>query len=144
MQVACVSIAIGSLKLRHYKVEIAPFLGSAWQMISAGAVVTVIALLRGEWAQWHFTMHVAIPFFYLLLKPSMVGYSCYVYCLPRIPLAIFSLHRYINCTITFLLGWLLLGEKFGIVESIATVVIFVGVFLVQNTRFASSNKESSI
>ncbi|MCX6378904.1 MAG: EamA family transporter [Armatimonadetes bacterium] len=143
MQGACVSISFGSLYVRHQRLGVAPFMGAAWQMISAGVIVVLVGTLRGEWARWHFTPQVAKPFFYLLLIPSMLGYSCYVYCLPRIPLALFSLHRYINTVVTFLLGWLILGEKFGVGECLAVVVIFIGVFLVQNSSFTVSKKEPS-
>lgn len=144
MQIACVNIAHSSLLVRHQRLDVPPFMGAALQMISAGACVTLVGTLRGEWAAWHFTPQVAKPFFFLLLIPSMLGYGCYIYCLPRMPLALFSLHRYINTAVTFYLGSVVLGEKFGALEIASVCIIFTGVFLVQNASYAVSKKEASV
>ena len=64
---------------------------------------------------------------YLIVFGSMVAYNAYVYALSRkLPVAIVSVHTYVNSVVAVALGWLFYREPFG-KQRLAMTVIFAGV-----------------
>jgi drug/metabolite transporter (DMT)-like permease len=62
---------------------------------------------------------------------SIVGYSAYVLAMDRLPVALVSLYNYINPVVAVFLGWLLFREPFGMRETVAMLIIFLGVAIVR-------------
>ena len=60
-----------------------------------------------------------------------MGYSAYVLAMDRLPVALVSLYNYINPVVAVFLGWLLFREPFGMRETVAMLIIFLGVATVR-------------
>lgn len=65
------------------------------------------------------------------LAGSLVAFAAYSYALRHLPVAVVSLHTYVNPVIAVLLGTLLLGEPFRPSMLAAGAVIVVGIAIVQ-------------
>ena len=72
----------------------------------------------------------------------MVGYSAFVYCMDRLPVAIVSIYPYVNAVVAVALGWLFYREQFGLRETAAMVIIFAGVAAVK--RYSQKPSESAL
>ena len=99
---------------------------------ATGLVVLIPSMLLGPKPHW--TTRALEATLYLAVFGSIVGYSAYLYALQHLPLAISSLYTYINPLVAVILGWIVFREPFGRWESIAVVVIFVGVYLVKRAQ----------
>jgi drug/metabolite transporter (DMT)-like permease len=114
---AGISWAIGSLRARKADLPADAFLGSAMQMLTGGAVLVALGVLRGEGA--HFTLadvsrRSALALLYLIVAGSMIAYSAYLYLLKATTPARASTYAYVNPIVAVFLGWLLAGEPFGL------------------------------
>ncbi|WP_410219580.1 DMT family transporter [Pedobacter sp.] len=78
--------------------------------------------------QWSLASMVAVA--YLGVFGSIVGYFCYNYALKRVSAIQVSILSYFNTVIAIFLGWLILDEKITVDLLIATVLIILGVFIV--------------
>ena len=68
---------------------------------------------------------------YLALFGGVIGYSSYLFALDRLPVALVSIYTYINPLVAVSLGWLFYREPFGWRETVAMVIIFLGVAMVK-------------
>ena len=67
---------------------------------------------------------------YLAIFGSVLAFFCYYYALKRVTVLQVSILNYINIVIAVFLGWLILDEIITIDFIIATVLIFLGVFII--------------
>jgi drug/metabolite transporter (DMT)-like permease len=88
-----------------------------------------LALLAGGRIHWSARGVGALV--YLVIFGSIVGYSAYVLAMDRLPVALVSLYNYINPVVAVFLGWLLFREPFGMRETVAMLIIFLGVAIVR-------------
>ncbi|MGH3876620.1 MAG: EamA family transporter [Actinophytocola sp.] len=107
-----------------------PVTFSAVGMLIGGAVLTVGSMVAGErldlaevstasWLSWG----------YLVLFGAL-AFSAYVYALGRLPVSTVATYAYVNPVIAVLLGILLAGEDFGLVQLAGGVVVVCAVVLV--------------
>ena len=120
----------GSLLQRRMPARAHPIVGGAVQQLAAGLACAPLALASG--GQIHWSMRGSGALLYLVIFGSIVGYSAYVLAMARLPVAVVSLYNYINPVVAVLLGWLLFREPFGLRETIAMLIIFLGVAIVKN------------
>jgi drug/metabolite transporter (DMT)-like permease len=112
-------------------------IAGAVQQLAGGLAMTPFALAVREHPV-HWSGRGVSAILYLVLFGSIVGYSSYAYALDRLPVAIVSVYPYVNAVVAVSLGWLFYREPFGIRETAAMTVIFVGVAIVKwNTRALS-------
>ncbi|WP_166920547.1 DMT family transporter [Flavobacterium poyangense] len=71
---------------------------------------------------------------YLSVFGSVIAFLCYNYALKRVTAIQVSILSYINTIIAVFLGWLLLDEKITVDFIIATVLIILGVFIINYKR----------
>lgn len=71
---------------------------------------------------------------YLSVFGSVIAFLCYNYALKRVTAVQVSILSYINTIIAVFLGWLLLDEKITVDFIIATVLIILGVFIINYKR----------
>ena len=119
----------GSLLQRRMPARAHPIVGGAVQQLAAGLACAPLALASG--GQVHLSMRGAGALLYLVFFGSIVGYSAYVLAMARLPVAVVSLYNYVNPVVAVLLGWLLFREPFGLRETIAMLIIFLGVAIVK-------------
>jgi drug/metabolite transporter (DMT)-like permease len=130
LQLANACWASGSIFYRWQSARAHPIVNGAVQMLAAGLVLTVAALVIPE--------HPITPtvrgvggLVYLILFGSIVGYSSYIYALSHLRVAVVSIYPYINTVVAVFLGWWFYREPLGLREMAAMIVIFAGVALVK-------------
>ena len=111
------------------------------QMIVAGVILTGIGLIKGEAPAFHPTMEGWMSLLYLALIGSVLSYGAYVYALSKLPATVVSLYAYVNPVIAVFVGWLILGEQFGLYTLIAMIITLLGVYVV-NAGFKSNGNFS--
>ena len=67
---------------------------------------------------------------YLSVFGSVIAFFCYNYALKRVTAVQVSILSYVNTIIAVFLGWLLLNEKITVDFIIATILIILGVFII--------------
>jgi drug/metabolite transporter (DMT)-like permease len=105
-------------------------LASAIEMLAAGGVLAVLALISGEATRVHLTGPSVAALGYLIVFGSIVAYTAYTWLLGHVAPRIAGTYAFVNPVVAVLLGWWLLGEPIGPRVLIATGVIAAGVALI--------------
>ncbi len=131
----CGSIAwaTGSLYSRGAPVPAAALLGTAMEMLVAGALLLVAAAATGEIGQVHperVSLHSLLALGYLITFGSLVGYSCYIWLLRVSTPARVSTYAFVNPVVAVFLGWALAGEPLTLHTLAAAFVIITAVVLI--------------
>jgi drug/metabolite transporter (DMT)-like permease len=143
---ACVALlgssfcwAFGSVLSRRWKVAVDPLVASGWQMLSAGAVDTVLGLVLGQHhrATWNLTSMAAIA--YLVVFGSWVGYSAYIWLLRHVPTSKVATYAYVNPIVAVFLGWAFLGESIDRYIVAGAAIIVPAVALVTRAEDAGGD-----
>ncbi len=138
MQGVCLSWAAGTLFARKRPAAVTAPMAAAGQMVAAGGALTLAGTVTGEWSRFHPDAQAWSAMAYLMVFGSLIGYGCFVYALPRLPVATFSLYVYVNPVVALFLGWLILGERLGIPELAGAGLVLAGVALAQRGEAKSS------
>ena len=122
--------SFGSIIQRRNAGKAHPVIAGGVQQLAAGLAMIPWALFypHGH-IQWSTRGVCAI--LYLITFGSLVGYSAFVYCMDRLPVAIVSIYPYVNAVVAVALGWLFYREPFGLRETAAMIIIFAGVAAVK-------------
>lgn len=139
LQISGICWALGSLLQRNLRLDINPFVIAGTQQIAAALTTIPFAIFEPQ--AFHATQQGILAVVYLAIFGGIVGYGCYMLSLSQLPLPIVSIYTYVNPAVAVFLGWLVRGEHFGMLEAIAMVVIFVGIWMV---RRASSAPATSV
>ena len=129
LQLGSISWAAGSVYASGRRAAVHPLLGAGLQMLAGGVAMTLIGTLLGEWSQLNPDRRGWEAFLYLLVFGSLVGYVAFVYALRHLPVAKVSLYGYVNPIVAFIVGALILGERFGAREAVATAIVLGAVAL---------------
>jgi drug/metabolite transporter (DMT)-like permease len=122
--------SFGSIFQRRNAGKAHPVVAGGVQQMAVGIAMIPMALLYPHGAiQWSARGVGAI--LYLITFGSLVGYSAFVYCMDRLPVAIVSIYPYVNSVVAVTLGWLFYREPFGLREMAAMAIIFAGVAAVK-------------
>ena len=143
---ASFSWALGSIYSRSASQPNAPLLGVAMQMISGGTILSLIALLSGQWAQTDLSavsMKSWIALLYLILCGSFLGYASYIWLLAHAPISLVSTYAYVNPVVAVFVGWLLADEIFGVREAVAALLILLAVVLITTGNAKNKAEEKS-
>jgi drug/metabolite transporter (DMT)-like permease len=129
LQVGSISWAAGSVYVVSRRASVPPLLAAGLQMLAGGIVMILIGTLFGEWARLHPDRHGWEAFLYLLVFGSLLGYVAFVYALQHLPVAKVSLYGYVNPIVAVIVGALILDERFGLREAVATAIVLAAVAL---------------
>ncbi|MGH9722416.1 MAG: EamA family transporter [Bryobacteraceae bacterium] len=130
LQIGMAGWSFGSIFQRRRTANAHPFaIGAVHQLAAGVAFIPVAALFPGHSPAYSARSVAAM--FYLVIFGSMVGYTAYTYALAKLPVAVTSIHTYVNSVVAVALGWLFYREPFGQREAAAMMVIFTGVALVK-------------
>ena len=114
------------------------------QMLAGGLLLTLIGLSIGETDRLSLTVKGVGAIIYLALFGSVLAYSCYIYILQKWPAAKAGTYAYVNPPVAVLLGTLILNEPFTIQIILSSIIILLGVFLVQTSKYKEQQpKEES-
>jgi drug/metabolite transporter (DMT)-like permease len=103
---------------------------SAMEMLTAGGVLSVLALVSGEPGRIHATGRSVAALGYLIVFGSIVAYTAYTWLLDHVAPRVAGTYAFVNPVVAVTLGATLLGEPVGPRELIATAMIAVGVALI--------------
>jgi len=114
-----------------------PLLGSSMEMLAGGAVLASLAMASGELTRLgpgHISGRSWLALLYLVGPGSLLGMSCYVVALRRLPTAAVSTYAYVNPVVAVGLGALLLGERLMPVTLLGGGLVLASVTLLLSRR----------
>jgi drug/metabolite transporter (DMT)-like permease len=133
VMIGSVSWAAGSVLSRRMALPKRPLVSTAMEMLCGGALVLVTAAATGEFARLHPSAISAASvggLLYLIAFGSLVAFSSYVWLLQNAPMSLVSTYAYVNPIIAVLLGAVFLGERFSLLEALASALIVVAVAVI--------------
>jgi drug/metabolite transporter (DMT)-like permease len=130
LEIACAGWAVGANLTRRHVLPRDVLGAAALQMLFGGLMMLTIGTTAGEWSRAAITPRTFTAWLYLAIFGSVVGYAAFSYALQHLPVAIVSLHNFINPVIAVALGSLVLGEPFHSRMLVAGVVIVIGILVV--------------
>ncbi|MCI0378353.1 MAG: EamA family transporter [Gemmataceae bacterium] len=124
--------ALGSLVLRHVRLQTPHLTAAGYQLLLGGAILTCLGLALGEHHRLpdRITPGAAFAFFYLLIFGSLVGYVAFNWLMGHVSAAKVGTYAYVNPVIAVVVGWLA-GESITGALVAGIGVILFGVFLVR-------------
>ncbi len=132
LQAGMASWSFGSIAQRRLPSAGSPLAVGALHQLAAGLAFLPPALLGPPPPLlWDPRAYGAL--LYLVFFGSIIGYTSYSYALRHLPVALVSIHNYVNCVVAVALGWLFYREPFGMREALAMGVIFAGVAIVKRS-----------
>jgi drug/metabolite transporter (DMT)-like permease len=126
--------AAGSVHSKTIKFKGHIFANIGTQMLAGGVGLIIASLIKGEFAELHFTLNSFLAILYLIVFGSFVGYSCYIYILQKWTAAKAGTYAYVNPVVAIMLGALLLKESITVSVIISMIIVIVGVVLVQSSK----------
>src|SRR5262249_9637774 len=123
LQVGMSCWSLGSILQKRQKIDTHPVVAGAVHQLAAASVAIPLAMLFPSHPIYWSRRGVG-AILYLVVFGSIVGYSAYAYALDRLPVAIVSIHSYMNSVVAVVLGWLAFREPFGLTEATAMAIIF--------------------
>jgi drug/metabolite transporter (DMT)-like permease len=138
------SWASGSVLTRRWHMTIDPFTASGWQMLIAGSISMVLAIVVGDLhrATWAASSLWAIA--YLVVAGSLVGFTAYVWLLKNVPIAKVATYAYVNPIIALILGVVFHGEHFDRYMAAGSVVVILSVILVTGAKVHRPEEEAAV
>jgi len=127
------SWTVGSLYSRASHQARPAALAIAMQMLAGGALLSLLALVTGDWGRLHpstVTTTSALSLLYLITFGSLIGFSTYMWLLKVASPAAVGTYAYVNPLVAVLLGVALGGERLPATAYLAMGVIVGGVALV--------------
>jgi drug/metabolite transporter (DMT)-like permease len=134
--------AAGSLLARRHR-DVggahAALVGPAVQMLCGGAVLGVLAVVRGERITGAATTHAWLALGYLWACGSLVAFTAYAWLLRNARPATATSYAYVNPIIAVLVGAALYGEPVGWTTLVANVLV-VGAVMLALTRVGQQRR----
>jgi drug/metabolite transporter (DMT)-like permease len=121
----------------------APFIGPALQMLTGGAALALLALVRGERLTGAATAHAWMALGYLWLFGSLVAFTAYAWLLRNARPVLATSYAYVNPVLAVLIGAALYGEPLSWTTGVANVLI-VGAVMLALTRPRQSGAAAKV
>lgn len=138
--------AAGTIYMRSVKMPDSAVISSAMQMLAGGVALTISAALVGETKNFHVagvTGRSWLALGYLVMFGSIFAFTAYNWLHTVAPPSRVSTYAYVNPVVAVLLGWVLASEPVGPFTVMATVVILIGVALVNRAPSPVVSRPSS-
>jgi drug/metabolite transporter (DMT)-like permease len=129
-----VSWAFGSMLTKRWHMPIDPFTASGWQMLFAGLISSLLALVGGDLRRVTWAANSVWAIVYLIFAGSLVGFTAYVWLLKNVPIAKVATYAYVNPIIALIIGCTFHGEKMDRYMLAGSVVIILSVILVTGAK----------
>ncbi len=129
LMVATAAWAFGSLWSRRLDLPKGMMAAGA-EMFTAGWVLVILSLLRGEHLPPVVPARAVWALAYLVLFGSLVAYTAYLYLLARVPAPVASSYAYVNPVVALVLGAALARERLPSALLVAVPLILSAVALV--------------
>ena len=125
--------AAGTIWMRSVKMPDSPVISSAMQMFAGGVSLVIAATLSGETHNFHVaavTGRSWLALVYLIVFGSIIAFTAYSWLHMVASPSRVSTYAYVNPVVAVLIGWSLANERVGVFTVVATVIILIGVGLV--------------
>ena len=122
---------------RRARLPASPLSASGLQMLAAGAVMLVEALVTGEPTRFHpesISTASLLALAYLIVFGSMLAYTSYAWLLRNAPLSLVSTHAYVNPVVAVALGTVFLHEPLSPRTIVAAAIILAAVAIIVTSR----------
>lgn len=119
----------GSVISKRRPVKTDAIVATAYEMLTAGAVLAVIATVRGEWTDVTLTPEGVGALLYLILIGSCVAFTAFVWLLRNVPTSKVMTYAFVNPVVAVLLGWIVLSEPIDVWVIAGMSIIVAGVAL---------------
>ena len=129
--VSVVSWSFGTVYSSKQKTPVSILFNVGLQMLIAGVIMLIVCAFTGKYvnlaeagqSSW-------MALLYLIFFGSLLAYSAYVFAITKLPPTLVSVYAYINPVVAITFGWILLREKMNLNMIAGTLIILVGVYLV--------------
>jgi drug/metabolite transporter (DMT)-like permease len=139
VMIGSVSWAAGSIYSRSAPLPASPFMATAMEMLSGGAMLLVAGTLRGELAGLDvsaFSSRSLLAMLYLIVFGSLVGFTAYIWLLGVSTPARVSTYAYVNPVVAVFLGWAMANEPITPRVLAAAAVIVAAVAVITTAKRA--------
>ena len=140
---AAASWGWGSVISKSAPLPKSPFLATSMEMITGGILLLFISGVAGQVDDFSLpkvSWQALLAWIYLVIFGSLVGFTAYIWLLGHTSIAKAGTYAYVNPVVAVLLGWAILSEPITLRTVIATLVILVGVALVNVDWMPSREK----
>ncbi|MGI5524624.1 EamA family transporter [Micromonospora sp. CA-259024] len=134
---AATSWSVGSFLSGRIRMPTDPFVATVYEMLAGALALAVVAVCRGEVADFHPTTVSTrswLALGYLMVAGSLVAFTAYVWLLHNAPISLVSTYAYVNPAVAVALGALLVAEPITPQVLLGGAVIVAGVALVVSTE----------
>jgi drug/metabolite transporter (DMT)-like permease len=141
---AALSWGIGSVLAGRMPGPASPLLGSAMQMLVGGVALCGLAAATGELTQaspGHASTQSLVALAYLIGPGALLGMTCYVIALRRLPTSTVSTYAYVNPVVAVSLGSLILGEQLTLTTVLGGGTVVAAVALLLTARGGAAGRE---
>ena len=132
--VACLNWAVSTTYMRnlHSRLPVLTLIG--WQMLLGGAAMTLVGILHGDVARWHWSLIGVFSLVFLILFGSCLAFTAYAYLARRTSPTRLGTYGYVNPAIAAVLGWLVLDERLSGLQLLGMGITLGGVLLINWPR----------
>jgi len=130
----------GSLYSKRVVFTVPPLVGTGWQMLMAGIVLSLIAARAGAFSHFAPTPAGWLALGYLVLFGSCIAFTAFGWLLQHVPAAKVMTYAYVNPVIAVLLGCLLRNEPFTASMALGTPIIVLAVALVTTANIRTAQR----
>lgn len=134
----------GSILSRRSRLQVSPFVASAWEMLFAGIFNAGVMFASGDYHGTHWHAQAWASVLYLVTFGSLVGYTAYIYLLDHVPVAKVATYAYINPIVAVILGAIFLHERMVAIEYLGMAAILVAVYLVTSSKLKSGGAAADL
>ncbi|MBI1826120.1 MAG: EamA family transporter [Planctomycetes bacterium] len=133
LMLGSLSWAVGSLYSRVAPLPKSKWLAIAMEMLWGGAMLWLLAAIRGDWGQFDMSTvstRSVYAVLYLSVFGSLMGFSAYIWLLGVTTPARVSTYAFVNPIVAVIVGYFLAGEELTARVLLAAMVIISGVVLI--------------
>jgi drug/metabolite transporter (DMT)-like permease len=128
---ASISWSIGSFFTGRLGMPRDPFVAAVYEMVAGGVLLTLGALVAGEWGELGastFAADSVAAWIYLVVVGSLIGFTAYAWLLRVAPISLVVTHQYVNPLVAIALGVVLLAERPGPWALLGSLLIIGAVY----------------
>lgn len=142
-----ISWVVGSLYSKEKVKNVPPSVNSAWQIMAAGIMFSLVGLMDNSFAKVNWS---AIPtsawisVLYLAIFGSVIAYSAYVFLLDVRDTAEVSTYAYVNPVVAVVLGVFFNNDHLTFLQILGLMIILGSVFVVNIAKSFIEKRENAV
>ena len=145
--VAAISWSLASALTRKLSLPASKVMSSGAQMFAGGIMLTLAALMLGEYRDFHMravSIGAWLALAYLIVAGSIVGFTAYVWLIHHQSPTRVGTYAYVNPVVAVLIGYFLGGEALGARTIVGTLLVLVSVVVITTTPKREAASEPPI